>query len=435
MKKPNILFVFPDQQRFDWTGANPVLPLRTPNLDVLSARGTRFTNAISPSPLCAPCRAILATGREYPRSPVQDNHQNLPLDHPTLYTRLRDADYHVMGCGKLDLNKGDCIARKPAWGLDGQNNLSEWGFSAGLNNEGKMDGVSSGREKAQGPYLQFLEQRGLRQLHVDDFAHRDKLASFVTPLPDDAYCDNWIGQNGLDLLAAAPADQSWFLQVNFTGPHNPWDITESMAQLYAHTEFPQPASASDDPPAALLQVRRNYAAMIENIDRWLGLYIEVLAQRGELDNTLVVFSSDHGEMLGDHGRWGKSLPQQPSIGVPLTIAGPGVRAFATTDAPTTILDLVSTFLEMAEARELPAMDSRSLWPLLSGQVPAGRDVVFSALGDWRLVFDGRYKLVESGDSQSLYDLQRDPVEQVDLIEHAALGQKRQSLQEQLQTFL
>jgi arylsulfatase len=283
--------------------------------------------------------------------------------------------------------------------------------------------------------LQFLEQRGLRQLHLDDFARRDKLASFVTPLPDDAYCDNWIGQNGLDLLAAAPADQSWFLQINFTGPHNPWDITESMAQLYAHTEFPQPAFASDDPPAALLQVRRNYAAMIENIDRWLGLYIEVLAQRGELDNTLVVFSSDHGEMLGDHGRWGKSLPQQPSIGVPLTIAGPGVRAFATTDAPTTILDLVSTFLEMAEARELPAMDSRSLWPLLSGQVPAGRDVVFSALDDWRLVFDGRYKLVESGDSQSLYDLQRDPVEQVDLIEDAALGQKRQSLQEQLQTFL
>lgn len=435
MPHPNILFIFPDQLRFDWTGANSVLPLRTPHLDVLSARGTRFTNAVCPSPLCAPCRAILASGREYPRSPVQDNHQNLPLDQPTLYTRLRDAEYHVMGCGKLDLNKGDCIARNRAWGLDGQKNLSEWGFSAGLNNEGKMDGVSSGREQAQGPYLQFLEERGLRQAHVDDFARRDKLASFVTPLPDDAYCDNWIGQNGLDLLAAAPADQSWFLQVNFTGPHNPWDITESMAQLYADAEFPPPAAAGDDPPAALLQVRRNYAAMVENIDRWLGLYIEALEQRGELDNTLVVFSSDHGEMLGDHGRWGKSQPQQPSIGVPLVVAGPGVRSGAVVEAPTTILDLVATFLETAEARELPAMDSRSLWPVLAGQVAATRDVVFSALGDWRLVFDGRYKLVESGDGQRLFDLQQDPTEQVDLSDDAAFGEKRQHLQEQLQSLL
>ncbi len=435
MKKPNILFVFPDQLRFDWTGANPVLPLRTPHLNALNARGTRFTHAISPSPLCAPCRAILASGREYPRSPVQDNHQNLPLDQPNLYTHLRGAGYHVMGCGKFDLNKGDCIARQPAWGLDGQNNLAAWGFSAGINNEGKMDGANSGRERAQGPYLHFLEQRGLRQAHVDDFARRDKLASFPTPLPDDAYCDNWIGQNGLGLLAAAPADQSWFLQVNFTGPHNPWDIAESMTQLYANAEFPQPDGASDDPPAALLQVRRNYAAMIENIDRWLGLYIEVLAQRGELDNTLVVFSSDHGEMLGDHGRWGKSLPHQPSIGVPLTIAGPGVRAATAVDAPTTILDLVATFLETAEARKLPAMDSCSLWPVLSGAVSATRDVVFSALGDWRLVFDGRYKLVEERGRQRFYDLAQDPTEQLDLMGTAQHGEKCRILHEQLHAFL
>jgi len=437
MKNPNILFLFPDQLRFDWTGANSALPLRTPHLNALNARGTRFDNAVCPSPLCAPCRAILATGREYPRSPVRDNHQNVPLDQPTLYTRLRDNNYHVMGCGKLDLNKGDCIARKPAWGLDGQKNLREWGFSAGLNNEGKMDGANSGREKAQGPYLQFLQERGLRQKHVDDFARRDKLASFPTPLPDDAYCDNWIGQNGLDLLADAPADKSWFLQVNFTGPHNPWDITKDMAELYAEVEFPQPAVAADDPPEALRQVRRNYAAMVENIDRWLGLYIEALRQRGELDNTLVVFSSDHGEMLGDHGRWGKSLPHQPSIGVPLTIAGPGVRAEAVVDGPTTILDLVATFIETAEAQALPEMDSRSLWPLLCGQARATRDAVFSALGDWQLVFDGRYKLVDwpQEGRQLLYDIERDPTEERNLAEDAQYAQKRRELQEKLQTFL
>lgn len=436
--KPNILFIFPDQLRFDWTGANQALPLRTPHLDALNARGTRFSNAICPSPLCAPCRAILATGREYPRSPVQNNHQNVPLDQPNLYTRLREHNYHVMGCGKLDLNKGDCIAGKPAWGLDGQKNLQEWGFSAGLNNEGKMDGANSGREKAQGPYLQFLEERGLRQAHVDDFARRSKLASFATPLPDDAYCDNWIGQNGLDLLAAAPADKSWFLQVNFTGPHNPWDITESMKKLYADSEFPQPAVAADDPPEALLEVRRNYAAMVENIDRWLGLYIEALRQRGELDNTLIVFSSDHGEMLGDHGRWGKSLPHQPSIGVPLTIAGPGVREAAAVDGPTTILDLVATFIETAGAQVLPAMDSRSLWPVLRGQVDVARDCVFSALDDWQLVFDGRYKLVDwpNEGRQECYDLELDPAEEFNIAEESENAQRKlRELQEKLRSFL
>ena len=79
-----------------------------------------------------------------------------------------------------------------------------------------MDGANSGRDNPQGPYLQFLEERGLRQMHIDDFAQRTKLSSFPTGLPDDAYCDNWIGQNGLDLLSAAPADRPWFLQVNFT---------------------------------------------------------------------------------------------------------------------------------------------------------------------------------------------------------------------------
>ncbi len=435
MQTPNILFLFPDQLRHDWTGANPALSLRTPYLDALNARGTRFTNAICPSPLCAPCRAILASGREYPRSPVQGNGDNVPLDEPTLYARLRDAGYHTMACGKLDLNKGDCIAGRPAWGLDGQAHLNDWGFSAGINNEGKMDGANSGREKPQGPYMQFLQERGLRQMHVDDFAHRTKLSSFATPLPDDAYCDNWIGQNGLDLLAAAPADRPWFLQVNFTGPHNPWDITEAMKGLYAEVDFPQPYAAGDDPPEALLEVRRNYAAMVENIDRWVGAYMEALERSGQLDNTLVVFSSDHGEMLGDHDRWGKSLPHQPSIGVPLTVAGPGVLAGHAVDAPTTILDLVATFLEAGQADPLPAMDSLSLWPQLKGESTA-RSCVFSALGDWRAAFDGRYKLVEWTEAKrsALYDVQADPAELQNLSGRADCAEVERGLQAELWAF-
>jgi arylsulfatase len=426
-EQPNILFLFPDQLRFDWIAGNPEIPVRTPHLDRLRKTGTTFSHTVTPSPLCAPCRAALALGVEYHNSPVKGNGENVPLEATTFYRLLRDGGYHVMGCGKFDLNKGDCIARKPAWGLDGKHHLDAWGFSDGINNEGKMDGVNSGREKPQGPYMQFLETRGLRQVHLDDFAGRNKTASFATPLPDDAYCDNWIGQNGLDLIDAAPSGKPWFLQVNYNGPHNPWDITESMKQLYTGARFPAPNSDGDIPPAVHQEVRRNYAAMVENIDRWTGRFLDKLAQRDELENTLIVFSSDHGEMLGDHDLWGKTQPYHPSVSVPMVIAGPDVRrAILTT--PHTLLDLPATFLDYAGISIPESFDSRSLRPLLAGRTATHRTFVRSGLHTWQMVYDGRYKYVEGfADSPQFFDLETDPLENANLQSHPDVGAQRDRL--------
>ena len=136
--RPNILFFFPDQHRYDWVGTNPGVPVRTPNLDTLGERGVRFTNAVCPSPLCAPSRACLAAGKEYDRCRVADNGVNYPLDQQTFYGLLRDtpgaggADpgYHVAGCGKFDLAKA-----MHDWGVDGKRLLPEWGFSDGVDND------------------------------------------------------------------------------------------------------------------------------------------------------------------------------------------------------------------------------------------------------------------------------------------------------------
>ena len=102
--RPNILFLFPDQHRFDWLGSAGI-PVPTPNLDALAGRGVRFTHAITPSPLCAPARACLAAGREYGSCGVADNAVDYPIDQTTFYTLLRDSGYHVIGCGKFDLAK------------------------------------------------------------------------------------------------------------------------------------------------------------------------------------------------------------------------------------------------------------------------------------------------------------------------------------------
>lgn len=409
--RPNILFLFPDQLRFDWTGSNPAVPVRTPNLDRLAARGVSFTRAIVASPLCAPSRACLAAGKEYDRCGVPGNGADFPLQQQTYYRLLRDGGYHVIGCGKLDLAKAGNNQ-----GLDGKLHLTDWGFSDGVNNAGKHDAIR-GAKTPTDPYMAFLQRRHLIEAHVNDFEKRKGYgATFPTPLPDDAYCDNWLAQNGIDLIKASPKGKPWHLAVNFTGPHPPMDITVSMEKMVRGRNFPQPNRNTEYDAATHVSIRQNYTAMIENIDRWIETYIELLKSRGELENTLIVYSSDHGEMLGDHNMWGKTKPLQASVGVPLVVAGPGVAKGVASDALVSVMDLAATYLDYAGVNRPKDMDSRSFRGVLEGKSKRHRDHVLSGLGPWRLVNDGRYKLVRGfsmgsgGETELLFDMKNDPLE-------------------------
>jgi arylsulfatase A-like enzyme len=335
------------------------------------------------------------------------------LDQPTYYQHLRDVGYHVLGVGKFDLSKNTL-----EWGLNGKRLIDEWGFSDGIDNEGKYDGARSGKTEPHGPYLAYLYERGLAQAHLEDFDRSNRHGfhdTHPTKLPDDAYCDNWIVENGLRLLDEAPKENPWHLVINFTGPHNPMDITQSMYDARPKVKYPSPVESSELNPNHHNEIRRNYGATIENIDRQVGRFIQAVEARGELDNTLIVYSSDHGEMLGDHDRWGKSVPYQPSAGVPLVIAGPGVEEGLETDTLVEIQDLAGTFLDVAGAEALPDSDTKSLVPVLLGEVEAHREFAVSALGDWRSVWDGQYKLVEQkGQELTLFNLVADPGETRDL---------------------
>ncbi len=398
---PNILLFLPDEHRYDWLGTNPNLPIRTPNIDALGDRGVRFDRCICPSPLCAPSRACLASGREYDRCGVNDNSVDYPVSQTTFYQHLRDqAGYHVVGIGKFDLNKGS-----EDWGLDGKNHLEEWGFSDGFNSAGKPEATKTYTGTPVEPYMAFLKGHSLDQVHVDDMAQRDGTEVFrntdPTPLSDNAYCDNWLGQSGLDLMSAFSHDKPWFLQVNFAGPHYPMDITQSMKDSVADQTYPQPIDSTQYTQLKHNAIRQNYSAMIENIDRWLGLYMNAIEERGELENTLIVYTSDHGEMLGDHNFWRKSQPYQPSVGMPLVLAGPGIRKGKTSSAVVSLIDLAATFLDYTGLTVPADMDSISFRKVLEGRWSAHRRYAFSGLTtssddgevaiNWRLVFDGRYK--------------------------------------------
>lgn len=420
MKKiqPNILFFFPDQHRPDWLGCNTALPLRTPNLDLLSACGVRFTSAFTPSPVCSPARACLATGRDYHRCGVNSNRQNTPLSLPTYYQHLRDSGYEVAGVGKFDLHKPD-----RDWGLDGTKMLREYGFTGGIDSEGKGDAISAYRSNGmspKGPYMQFLQENGLAATHLamyEPYLGTPDWLNFpvVTKLPDDAYCDNWVAANGIRCLKGFPKDTPWHLVVNFVGPHGPFDVTAGMRSRWKDVELPPPVDNEDPDMEVVLTRRQNYAAMIENIDEHVGRMIEVVAQRGELDNTIVVYASDHGEMLGDHGRWGKSVWYTPSSGIPLIVSGPRVQAGVCSDALVSLHDLSATFLDYAGAVPLPDTDARTLRPLLENPGEKHREHVISGFNKWSMIFDGRYKCVTGfGETAMLFDTHKDPHELMDI---------------------
>ena len=450
---PNILFFFPDQHRSDWVQWNSAVPVPTPNLESLFRRGLSFPNAVVDSPVCGPSRACLASGSVYERCGVTNNSDNFPVTRRTYYKALRDSGYHVMGCGKLDLHKGDY-----SWGLDGRGSMEAWGFSDMIDNGGKGGAATAYRREPVGPkdpyyaYLDSLEPplggpwaNELERLgrvkwnqidkskpgpELDDLLSRETWWGETDPVavPDEAYCDNWIARNGLELLDRAPDGKPWHLVLNFVGPHPPMDITHSMANSYRGPDrvvdgFEQPHNYPGPiPPEQHVRIRQNYAAMIENIDRWLGVFVDTLKQRGDYENTLIVYSSDHGEMLGDHGLWGKGFPHQPSAGVPLCIAGPGVRQGSESDAMASLIDVTATFMDYAEAGTLEYQDGQSLRPLLGSATEHHRDYSRSALtirdGPWRFVQDQRYKLVEGfgQEPRQLFDREADPFEDENIAE-------------------
>ena len=446
--RPNFLFFFPDQHRSDWAQWNPAVPVPTPHLAGLRERGVSFPHAVVDSPVCGPSRACLASGSVYERCGVVDNSENFPTDRRTYYRALCDSGYHVMGCGKLDLHKGDY-----SWGVEGRGSMEAWGFSDMIDNGGKGGGATAYRREPVGPkdpyyaYLDTLEpplaafwaaeierlgrikwnridRQALEPAKLRALLSKETWWGETEPvdLPDEAYCDNWIARNGLELLERAPEGKPWHLVLNFVGPHPPMDITARMARGYRGPDrvidgFAQPVGYDGPiPPEQHVQIRQNYAAMIENIDRWLGVFVEKLKERGEYANTVIVYSSDHGEMLGDHGLWGKGVPFQASAGVPLCVAGPGIRQGCESGAMASLIDLTATFLDFGEAGELEYQDGQSLRPILEAvggeHRPYSRSALRRAGALWRFAQDQRYKLVEGYGEQGpqLFDREADPFE-------------------------
>ena len=421
--RPNILFIMDDQHRFDYLHCAGAGFIRTPNLDALAARGVRFTRCTTNCPVCAPARIGLATGLQPLRLGSVDNASYLPRSAVTYYQRLRDHGYRVGCVGKLDLAKPDHYN-----GRHGDRPcVYGWGFTHPEECEGKMHAGSS--PTPLGPYTYMLEERGLLADFHADYQARSaagwvKGASHDSVLPADAFEDVYVGRRAAEWIERVPDDFPWHFFVSFVGPHDPFDPPSEYADRYRDAEMPAPIvdSMAGKPASVAARVRgleageiaftrRQYCALIELIDEQVGQILDALEARGMAENTHVVLASDHGEMLGDHGLYGKSVAYEPALRVPLIVAGPGIEGGRTSDALVELIDVNPTICQLAGLPPQENIDAMSLGPVLRGETDGHRTEAVSAIRGFRCIRTEGHKLIDNyGGPNELYDLAADPAE-------------------------
>lgn len=432
---PNFLFLFPDQWRWDWVGYKGTIPVQTPHLDALANRGLQFTNARTTTPLCGPSRACLASGLHFHRAGVLDNNDELNPALPNLYKKLSAAGYHVITTGKSDLHTASEHFEKSGW----HPYLTKLGFTEGADFPGKWRGVKRMLDQLPDAYSTFLQDSGQMEIYLQDMKKRDEQrrkqknnrhCSDPSPLPEHCHIDAFCGAESLRLLEQVPTGQPWFLTANFPGPHEPFDPPAHYSFAYADTPFPQPVNGIPEDTADYLAIQRNYAAMITHIDDWIGRLVDAVTHRGESENTWIIFASDHGELLGDHGLWYKQSPYEASVRIPLLISGHRDAPCTKTHALVEHIDIHATIVELAGLTPSAQIDARSLVPILADPASNHRSHTLSALRNWRMVTDGSYKFTEWKDGRmNLWNLREDPDELKDLSMYQQFDTVKLELQE------
>lgn len=468
---PNILLIFADELRADALGyaGNPII--RTPNIDRLAHEGTAFSQCMITQPTCTPSRASILTGC-YPSALRSRMVGCVTPDDPRFMPRLlKQAGYRTASIGKIHLvpQRAEPDAIQQALDTTGD----YFGFS-------EIDLVNGHGDHCFGPqYDAWLQER------VPDWQERLKnrqrispgLDTFTWELPPEVHSSNYIGDKTVEFLQNV-GDVPFFLHVSFPDPHYPFVVPEPYASLYRPEDMPPPlppVTQSHDLPllheevyfnrpgqqlgdhvigtpprdyanvttADWQQVKATYYGMIALLDAQIGRILDTLDSTGLAQNTLVVFLSDHGDYLGDHGFYGKGLPYDPVLRVPLIVRGLETQAGQVIDSIASTLDIAPTLLDFAGVPEAEGTQGVSMCSLLSG---AGEPVRQAALTendddfvpmrvrtlttrDWKLTV---YANQPHGE---LFDRVNDPAEMVNLWHDPAYaavkGQLTQAMLEQV----
>jgi len=452
MRKPNILFIMTDQFRHDAIGCVNGW-MKTPNLDRLCRQGVRFSNTFSNSLECVPARFSLATGLYPHQSGIWSNMAITLNPHIENWMQaVAAAGYSTSLFGKTHLHRTKHDLRK------GLPLLQAYGFQTASETTGPP-----GNTRTLSDMTEAWREKGAWDAFIVDAEERAEASHFEahpTPLPLDLYYDVYVPQAAKRYLGGLPKDAPWFCCVSFGGPHPPYDTPEPYASLYDPAKIPPPAPRMHDvdeehgrlrkmfhkrrhspdlSPSEIAVLRAYYAGAISLIDEQIGELLSAIEARGELDNTLIVFTSDHGEMDGDQGLFGKANGLDGAAKVPLIVVPPGrgSKAGTASAALVELMDAGATIADYAGAEFPQISNAISLRAMLEGKKENHRDFVVSEFDEhyvlvtpeWKCEFDEELK------SELLLDRINDPGELNDLSRDSDTRRVRKDLANLLKTFL
>jgi len=424
---PNILFLMSDQHRGDCLGADGNEAIHTPNLDRLAAEGARFCSAYTSVPSCTPARAGILTGLS-PWHHGQIGYGRVARRYDNELPRLiRAAGYDTLGIGKMHFYPQRNTHGYHRTILDESGRVGSPGF------------VSDYRQwfRSEAPDL----DPDATGIGWND--HRGR--PYV--LPERLHPTAWTGQQAIDYLESYQKSAPFLLKVSFARPHSPYDAPPRWWKHYDDVDLPERAIGDwaerhaqrgqphrddlwqgDLGPEKPRQARQGYYGNTSFIDEQIGRILDALESRGWLENTLILYAADHGDMLGDHHLWRKTYGYEPSARVPMLLRWPkgllsAARGQVRTE-PVELRDILPTFLDAAGIEHDPAeFDGRSMLSLVRGQTDGWREYIdleharcYGGSTNWTGLTDGKTKYIYHADDgrQQLFDLVADPQETRDL---------------------
>ena len=443
--RPNILILMTDQQRADCLGCAGHPVLKTPHMDRLAREGTRFSHFCTVSPICMPARAGFISGL-YPHTHgMWHNAGQLPEHEESLFTRLRAAGYRTCHIGKSHYYEH---RRHPNFPAEAQHlrDHEPYMHARGFDDVHETTGPWS--TTCTDSYMtDHWRDLGLLEAYRDDYEERGShrgVAVWPSPLPEDQFADSYVGRRAVEYLEGYSHDQPFCLFVGFGGPHEPWDPPGRYATMYDPALCPAPIRPNGPGPwvpldvadafvagtnpgltdEVIARVRAAYYGKITLIDRWFGEILGVLQRQRRLDDTLVVFWSDHGEMAGDHGRLHKSVFHESALRVPLILRWPGrIPSGETRQELASTVDLFPTVLQAAGVEVGDRHQGQSLWTLFEDRDAEFRTAALSevAPAPWGHLCvrtrHWKYAMTRQGRGMMLYNLETDPDEHTNLIGH------------------
>lgn len=436
MSRPNILFLLSDEHSHRFMGHlsrdRGGESVHTPTFDRLAGEGTVFTDAYCQMPLCTPSRLSLLSGREVCGAGAWNNNSVMRPGVPTLPGTLAAAGYETCLVGKMHLG----------------------GSRQYVGFQHRPYGDLTGKTGHQADPISDPDARTMRG--------RTATAVGVTEIPESLLQEQVVAQETVAWLReheAAKPDKPWFLMASFSRPHFPLTAPRRWIDRYSPREITEPMApasgdAYDHPMSVgmrrgfqadevdydeMMRARAAYFACVSYLDELVGDLLTRLEATGQLDNTIIVYTSAHGEMAGEHGVWWKNGWYEACTRVPLIISTPRRRAGGgarrRVETPVALVDLFATLCAMAGVETPEGLDGRDLSAAESGATLPDRPVFCDALtprwgegAEFRMARWGRYKYVRFRNApQLLFDLDDDPLEQRDLVRRGAVGLASEAL--------